>query len=383
MMVMNKKLLYPIVLLLCGFLAAYLISISKPEVLPQPYEPIVPTVRVVPAKVSNEYLGINSQGTVQPRSQSELIPEVSGRVTWISPSLVNGGSFKDGDVLLRIDDADYLTLLERSEAGLQRAEVEYTLANDELERLISLHGRQLASQQQLDTSRRAARVNKANLRDAAAAMEQARRDLSRTELKSPFDAVGRNDQVDLGQFVTGGQSIGTIYATDYVEVRLPISADQLGFLGLPISTRGLIPEALRPPVSIAADFGDTRLVWEGQLVRLEAEFDERSRMVYGVARLQLHEDEESPIVPVGLFVQAAIQGRNVEGIIRLPRSAMRDDNQIMVVDSDNRLRFRQISLLRLERDDILVRDGLKEGELVCVSPLQTVVDGMRVSTVIE
>ena len=82
-------------------------------------------------------------------------------------------------------------------------------------------------------------------------------------------------------------------------------------------------------------------------------------------------------------MQAAIQGRNVEGIIRLPRSAMRDDNQIMVVESDNRLRFRQISLLRLERDDILVRDGLKEGELVCVSPLQTVVDGMRVSTVIE
>ncbi|MCP4840542.1 MAG: efflux RND transporter periplasmic adaptor subunit, partial [Halieaceae bacterium] len=343
----------------------------------------VPTVRVVPAKESSEYLGINSQGTVQPRSQSELIPEVSGRVTWISPSLVNGGSFKDGDVLLRIDDADYLTLLERSEASLQRAEVEYTLANDELERLVSLHGRQLASQQQLDTARRAARVNKANLRDATAALEQAHRDLSRTELKSPFDGLVRNEQVDLGQFVTRGQSIGTMYATDYVEVRLPISADQLGFLGLPISTRGLIPEELRPPVTISADFGDTRLVWEGQLVRLEAEFDERSRMVYGVARLQLDEDEESPIVPVGLFVQAAIQGRNVEGIIRLPRSAMRDDNQIMVVDADNRLRFRQISLLRLEHDDILVREGLKNGELVCVSPLQTVVDGMRVSTVIE
>jgi multidrug efflux pump subunit AcrA (membrane-fusion protein) len=152
---------------------------------------------------------------------------------------------------------------------------------------------------------------------------------------------------------------------------------------LPISTRGLIPEELRPPVTIAADFGDTRLVWDGQLVRLEAEFDERSRMVYGVARLQLDEDEESPIVPVGLFVQAAIQGRNVEGVIRLPRSAMRDDNQIMVVDSDNRLRFRQISLLRLEHDDILVQEGLEDGELVCVSPLQTVVDGMRVSTVLE
>ena len=110
-----------------------------------------------------------------------------------------------------------------------------------------------------DTARRAARVDEATLTESRAGLEQARRDLSRTELKAPFDGLVRSEQVDLGQFVTRGQSIGTIYATDYVEVRLPISADQLSYLGLPISTRGLIPPALSPPVTVAADFGDTRL----------------------------------------------------------------------------------------------------------------------------
>lgn len=380
---MNRKILYPLLVLGAGALVAILIVVSKPEVTPVPYEPIVPTVRVLRAQGTQQYLEVSSQGTVQPRSQSELIPEVTGRVTWISPSLVNGGAFRDEDVLLRIDDADYQTLLDRSEAALKRAEVEYALSQDELERLVSLHKRQLASQQQLDAARRTAQVDEATLTESRAGLEQARRDLSRTELKAPFDGLVRNEHVDLGQFVTRGQSIGTIFATDYMEVRLPISADQLGYLGLPVSTRGLIPAELRPPVTVAADFGDTRLLWDGQLVRLEAEFDEQSRMVYGVARLQIDSGEDSPILPVGLFVQAAIRGRNVEDIIRLPRSAMRDDNQVLVVDPENRLRFRQITLMRLEHDDILVSEGLQDGEMVCISPLQTVVDGMLVQPIQE
>jgi RND family efflux transporter MFP subunit len=380
---MSKKAIYPLLLLVGGLFLAYLIGVNKPEVVPVPYEPIVPTVRVIEVKATTEYLEVSSQGTVQPRSQSELTPEVSGRVVWISPSLVNGGAFREGDILLRIDDADYLTLLERSEAALKRSEVENTLSEDELKRLTSLHQRQLASQQQLDTTRRAAQVDEATLRESRAGMEQARRDLSRTRLQAPFDGLVRSEHVDLGQFVTRGQSIGIIYATDYVEVRLPISADQLSYLGLPISTRGQIPPSLSPPVTVSANFGETRLFWEGQLVRLEAEFDEKSRMVYGVARLAIEESEESPILPVGLFVQADIRGRSVEHVIRLPRSAMRDDNQVLVVGSDNRLHFRQVSLLRLEHDDILISEGLEDGERVCISPLQTVVDGMLVKPVVE
>jgi multidrug efflux pump subunit AcrA (membrane-fusion protein) len=193
----------------------------------------------------------------------------------------------------------------------------------------------------------------------------------------------RNEQVDRGQFVTRGQSIGTIYATDYVEVRLPIAADQLGYLGLPISTRGQIPQAQRPPVTITSDLGNARYIWEGELMRLEAEIDERSRMLYGVTRLRMDTDSDSPVMPVGLFVQADIRGRKVDNVIRLPRSAMRDDNQILVVDSDNRLHFRQVSIMRLEHDDMLISSGLQDGELVCVSPLQTVVEGMRVDPLVE
>jgi RND family efflux transporter MFP subunit len=380
---MSKKVVYPLLLLAVGLFLAVLISVNEKQVVPESYEKIIPTVRVVSAEARTEYLSVTSQGTVQPRSQSELIPEVTGRVVWISPSLVNGGAFRKGDVLLRIDDADYLTLLARGEAALMRSESEFRHASEELKRLTSLNQRQLASQQQLDDARQMAQVKEANLKEARANIEQAHRDVSRTQLRAPFDGLVRSEQVDMGQFVTRGQSIGTVYATDFVEVRLPISADQLGYLGLPVSARGQLPDEQRPPVTVAADFGDTRLLWEGQLVRLEAQIDEQSRMLYGVARLRINNDEDSPLLPVGMFIAADIRGRKVENVIRLPRSAMRDDNQVLVVDTQNRLNFRQVSLLRLEHDDILVSAGLSDGELVCISPMQTVVDGMHVKPVIE
>jgi RND family efflux transporter MFP subunit len=235
----------------------------------------------------------------------------------------------------------------------------------------------------LDDARRAQQVDEALLIEARASLEQADRDLSRTKLRAPFDGLVRNERVNVGQFITRGESIGTIYATDYVEVRLPISVDQLGFLGLPVSTRGQITPDQRPSVTLIADFGDTRTLWEGHLVRLEAEFDESSRMVYGVVRLQLDDDGDSPLLPVGLFVQAEIRGRRVDQVIRLPRSAMRDNNQVLVVGPDDRIHFRQVSLVRQEHDDVLISDGLEDGELVSISAMQTAVDGMLVKPVIK
>jgi len=377
---MNKKLVYPIIVLAVGIGVAVLLAVNAPTPTPDDYKPLLATVRVLKVQPQAEYLTVTSQGTVEPRSQSELMPEVSGRAVWISPALVGGGSFARDEVLLRIDDADYRSALVRAEAALKRAEVEQDFAADELKRVDSLRGKNLTSQQQLDNVRRAAAVADANLSESQAAVDQARRDLARTELKAPFDGLVREEHVDLGQFVTRGQNIGTIYATDYVEVRLPIAADQLVYLGLPISTRGQIPENLRPPVTVAADFGNTRLLWEGELIRAEAEFDARTRMLSGIARLRT--DSALPL-PVGMFVQAEIRGRRAENIVRLPRSAMRDNNQVMVIDQDNRLHFRQVSILRLEHDDMLVDGGLEAGELVCISPLQTVVEGMLVNPVIE
>ncbi|MEM1112260.1 MAG: efflux RND transporter periplasmic adaptor subunit [Pseudomonadota bacterium] len=380
---MSNKTLFPVlVLAACIAIAAYLGS-SEQELASIDVEPYAPSVRVQRVQSTTEFLSVSSQGTVQPRTQSELIPEVSGQVTWLSPSLIGGGAFEAGEILLRIDDADYVSAALRSRAVLERTVVEEEFAADELERLQSLFSRNLASQSQLDSARRSARVAAANLLEARAAVEQAERDLTRTEIRAPFEGLVRAEQVDVGQFVSRGSSIATIYATDFMEVRLPIAADQLSYLDIPVNAQGMIPEARRPEVTLSANFGEETIIWEGRLVRSEAEIDERSRMIFGVTRIDNDTGANTPTLPVGLFVQADIRGREVEGVVRLPRAAMRDNQQLLIVDDDNRLRFRNVHILRLEQDDVLIDRGLTDGEFVCVSPLQTVVEGMPVKPVVE
>lgn len=380
---MNKKLLYPLLVLAGCTGIALAINSSKEELAKVEVEPYAPSVRVQRVETRSEFLWVESQGTVQPRAQSELIPEVSGQVVWLSPSLVGGGSFNANDVLLRIDDADYRSSLQRSRALLERAQVEEEFSSDELERVQSLFSRKLASQSQLDTADRNARVAAAKRLEATTNLEQAQRVLARTELRAPFDGLVRAEQVDLGQFVNRGASIGTIYATDYMEVRLPIAADQMDYVDIPVTAQGLIAEEQRPAVLLSAEIGRTKLSWQGQLVRTDAEIDERSRMSFGITQIANDPSSDTPTLPVGLFVKARIQGRQVENVVRLPRSAMRDNQQLLVVDETQRLHFRQVHILRLEKDEVLIDKGLHDGDTVCISPLQSVVEGMTVRPIFE
>ena len=376
---MTRKFLYPVLVLAAGAGLAMLLVVTEPPQQVDDYVRPPITVRTVMVSSQAEHLIVRSQGTVQPRTESQLIPEVSGRVNWMSPNLVTGGSFKEGDPLLRIDDADYQSALASDKAALSRAQVELEHAADELNRLQRLLQQNLASQSQVDDVQRRSRVAEANLRSADIAIQQSKRDLGRTEIEAPYAGRVRNEQVDLGQFISRGDPIATIYADDFVEVRLPIASSQLAYLDISVS--GALASDPPAPVTLTAKLGNVQFIWSGELVRSEAEIDSRSRMFYGIARVRNEHSEQHPPLTVGLFVEAEIQGRLIESIIRLPRSAMRDRDQVLVVDADSRLRFRQVSLLRIEHDEVLISSGLKDGELVCVSPLQTVVDGMRVQAV--
>jgi len=376
---LSKKALYPLLVLCVGAALAALLMVTKPPPPADNYEAAVITVRVITASKRAEHLIVRSQGTVQPRTESQLIPEVSGRVVWMSPALITGGTFEKDATLLRIDSADYSDAVEKSKAAQTRARVEREHAGDELKRVQKLIAQNLASQSQADEARRRYQIADANLSEANINLQQAQRDLSRTEIKAPYKGMVRAEQVDLGQFVSRGNIIATIYAADYMEVRLPVSSRQLSYLDL--MPGGVLPSDPAPAVAIISQLGQTKFIWHGELVRGEAEVDSRTRMFYGVARFRNEPGVGVAPLMVGLFVQAEIQGRLVENVIRLPRSAMRDADQVLVVDADDRLRFRQVTVLRIEHDEVLIVKGLEDGERVCVSPLQAVVDGMRVQTV--
>lgn len=362
-------------------IVAYGLVKTAPE--PSQVEPveIATSIRVIEIDRQREQLTVTSQGTVVPHTQSELIPEVNGKVSWISPNLVTGGYFEKDEVLLKIDDSDYQSIVARSEASLNRAIAEEELARFERKRMEELVNKKLTSQSSMETVQRNHRIAVAALQDARIGLEQARRDLQRTTISAPYQGLVRNERVDVGQFVSRGQSVASVYGAASVEVRLPVADRQLAYLALPLGQRGELSKDVAPEVLISTDYGGEHYEWHGKLVRTESEIDAKSRMVTAVARVNLAENAGQPNLPVGLFVKAVIKGRWVEDVVTLPRAALRNQNQVLVVDGDNRIEFRTVEVLRFENDDVLVSGGLQSGDLVNVSPIQTVIEGMRVNPI--
>jgi RND family efflux transporter MFP subunit len=378
---MMRTFVIPTVIVLVFLSLAATLMATSPVLEPSSDRPEPPTVRVQTVESESIELKVHSQGSVVPSTISQLIPEVSGRVVWTSPSLVAGGFFEEGQELARIDTLDHRNSRDRAKAALKRATAEVEHARYEYSRMRSLAERKLVSRSALENGLRAYRVTQAAFEDAQVNFDQAEENLKRTTLRAPFTGLVRAENIDIGQFASRGQAIATLYANDIVEVRLPIADRQLAFLNLPPLRNGNFPASMQPNVKLSAEYGGQIREWSGKIVRAEAEIDTSSRMVQLVA--QVKSSEMSQELSVGLFVTAEISGLAVDNIISLPRSAMRNDDNVLVVDADNRLRFRRVQALRHYKDMVLVSDGLEAGELVCLSAVQTAIDGMAVRPVTQ
>lgn len=371
----NAQLLLPVlVLLLAALLAAGLVATGKP-IQPSEPEPLAVAVKIIVAQPQTVQLLVSSQGTIEPRTQSDLIPEVSGRVLSMSPALVAGGKFKKDEPLLTIDTADYQTALARSKAALARADSQQKRAKREYQRLQKISKQKLASESQLENAESDYTVALANLEEARANRQQAQRDLERTTLRAPYDGRALSESVDVGQFVSRGSAIAQLYATDYVEARLPIADPQLAFLKLRNRKDGD-----RPKVTLSSRYAGRQLNWSGQVTRTEAAIDVKSRMTYAVVRIT-PEDNEGRVPLVGQFVKAEIDGKSVNSVYRLPRAALRDNSKVLVVADDSTLQSRDVHVLRFQKDEVLIDSGLQPGDRVSVSRKQTLAAGTRVAPI--
>ncbi len=411
-----KKTLVSILSMLLVFLsglAARSLVRSRPQVETREVAPLPPLVRVTEVAREDLAFDVHAQGTVLPRTETTLIAQVAGEVISVSSDFETGGFFNRGETLVELDQRDYQVAVRRVRAQVAQArlqvvqqEAEAQVAIEEWQDLGNGEASALVMREPQVAQARAA------LEAAEAELEKAELDLERTHVRAPFDGRVRVKRVDLGQFLTPGTPLATIHATDYAEIRLPVAGDQLAYLDLPFAYR-TAKRAQGPEATLWASYGRQRYSWQGRIVRTEGELDSRSRMLNLVARVEdpyaapegrkRHDgddaDPDRPPLAVGLFVEAVIKGRPATGVVVLPRSALRPEaesvvppeggkrnipseggqrNQVLVVDDDSRLRFRDVEVLRLAGEQAVIGDGLADGETVCVSPLDVVTDGMKV-----
>jgi RND family efflux transporter MFP subunit len=376
-MKLGPKALLPAAVLVGAVAISAALVVARPVPEAQSVEEHRPVVAVVSAAPGIERMLVRAQGTVEPRTENELLAEVGGRLAWVSPALETGSFFAAGEVLARIEPADYEIALERARAALERTASQRKLAESSLARSQALHEAGAASQAAHDQAESNAAIAAANQREAEAALHQAELELSRTELRVPFAGRVREKKADVGQHVARGVPIASVFAVDWAELRLAIESDELAFLDLPGA-----PAAADagPVVRLSGHYSGRRHTWSGRVVRAEGVLDPRTRLVHVVARVEDPYGLASGLPPleVGLFVEAEIEGREVAGAMRLPRGALRGDSEVVVVGEDAALRTRRIEVLRIDGETVFVASGLAAGERVVARVPSTFVEGMKV-----
>ena len=376
------RVVLPLAVLSVAVVAAVVLVRTRPPVATQAPTIEPPGVRVHQVTLDEVPLTVISQGTVRPRTESQLVSEIAGRVISVAPSFAEGGFFEANDVLVRIDTFDYEQAIVAARSQLAQARL--MLAQEEAEADVAARewaelGR--GDPRELTLRKPQLEDARASVAAAEASLERAERDLERAQIVAPYAGRVRRKDVDVGQFVTVGAAVATIYAVDTAEVRLPLPDEELAFLDLPLSYRGVTSQST-PAVTLRATFAGETHEWEGRIVRTESEIDPVSRMVHVVAEVDdpyaAGSNPNRPPLAVGMYVEAEIEGRMARNVAVVPRAALRGAGQVVVVGADDRISFRDVDILRTTTATMLVRDGLTPGELVAVSPLDAATEGMRV-----
>ncbi|WP_286830569.1 MULTISPECIES: efflux RND transporter periplasmic adaptor subunit [Kordiimonas] len=329
-------------------------------------------------------LSVRTQGEVRPKTEVDLVPQVSGRIIAISDSFAEGAGFTAGETLIQIDDADYRLAVTSSEARVAeaRVRVEQELADARIKKKqwqdwvkdgeptpLALNQPQVAEAQ-------------AKLRAAEADLEKAKLDLARTQIKMPFQGRVLERKVGVGQFVNVGAQLGRVFATDKVEVRLPLTDSQLAELNLPIGF--VATGANAPVVTFKANLGGDDHLWKGRIVRTHASVDQKTRLMYAVAEVVdpygVSVDDYGMPLAVGLFVSAEIEGVNPQNALVMPRLALRSEDKVYVIKNE-KLEIRTVDVLSTTADRVVVTSGVEPGEKVVTSPVRGAYDGMGATAI--
>lgn len=390
------KTLLTLLILAGALIATALLVVYKPEAREiAPARPVT-SVEVLKAQSQAVLLTVKSQGTLLPRTESDLYTEVSGRIVEAADSFRAGGYFRAGEVLLRIDPADYQAAVAASAAELANAELVLAQEQAQAEQAIA-DWAALGQGDASDLTLRKPQLAQARARiaSARAQLQRAQRDLARTEITAPFDGRVLQTSADLGQYISAAPAapIARIYATDRAEIRLPVTSRQAELL----ETRDRRQRFVRLQKTNTSNSP----TWLARFVRMEATIDPDSRLLYVVAEL------DAPFAPSpkqpeplrrGQFMSAEIEGRSLSAAYLLPRYALRGSDTVYVVTEQNTLETRKVDIIQSKLEEVIVLasatppgnpeqikspPGLQAGDRIAISPIAYFVEGMPVELIAD
>ena len=375
------RLLIPVVFLALGTYGFMRLSKQEDKPAPPPAKAQPIRTNVLKVSVEDYTVTIKTNGILQAHNEVALNSQVSGQIACVSPAFEVGAYFKKGETLVELDASDYENSVAVAHAQYLGAWSALQLATTNLERSRTLYKMNIGSEAEFNRSTAVREQAAATLDSATAQVERSKRDLSRTQIVAPFDGRVREKAIGEGQTVGTGTRLGTVFAIDFAEVRLPISARELKFLKLPeLASDPPVDVVLRSGVGEATDD-----VWHAKIVRTEGTLDEDSLALFAIARIDdpFGQDTGLPPLRIGQPLVASISGDVLQNVIAIPRTAVRQLNQVSFVD-DGELTLINKVIKRLwsDEDHIIVRDeSIKDGDLLATTRLVVAPDGAKVEII--
>jgi len=383
----NKKLI-PLAIFGGLLLVAMIIRMNPPEAPQRP--PFSGPVMTVETRVVAEQdypIVLESYGTVQPRTRSILVAQVGGQIVSVNPNVRDGGFFEKGDVLANIDARDYEAdvriagaLLTDAQQTLAEAEARTNQAREDWDRLgntgeapdLVLRIPQLESA-------------KAGIVSAESVLRKTELDLERTHIVAPFAGRILRKLADVGQVVSPNTQLAEIYATDVVEIRLPLRNRDLPFIDLPESYRfGNVSREVGGQVQIHSDLGGEES-WDATLIRTEGAIDETARQLHVIAQIEDpfgRGNEDHAPLKIGQYVTARLEGKTIPGALVIPNNTIYQGTYVYIVE-DEILRRVDIEIAWQNDDEAVIAAGLEPGDVLVTTPLGQLTSGIRVSVVGE
>jgi multidrug efflux system membrane fusion protein len=379
-----KTKLLPLIVIVAAFLIAAIMSAFKPNSLEleSPDREVAVTTELI--NQSNVELQVSSQGTVEPRTSTTLVSEVSGAVLEVASQFEVGGTFKKGDILIRLDAADYEVAKQRAEAQLKSAKAQ--LLTEQARSIQAKKEWQMTGRPIEDAPILALRTPflaeaEARLLQAQAEVAQAELKIQRTVIRAPYAGMVSATHVDMGQYVTIGTRLGSIFAIDYAEIRLPMTDKQMSKLSLAKSAIKNQPFT-DAKVELKAMVNGQQVSWPAVLVRSEGTIEQSSRAQYLVAQIDdpyhLNNQQNPQPLLMGTFVEATVTGKIIKDVYALPRYALRSNQRIATVTAEKRLKMITVDYSYEDRNYYYLTSDLEGQVEVVTSGMGIMVDGMKV-----
>ena len=385
---LNKKVLLPIALLTISFFSVWFIFNNKPAAKKFRQTPIQKLRTTAIKPVAQSYtVWVPTFGVIQPKDQSLMIAQVAGQVTSVSDQFRDGAFFEEGDLLLTIDNTDYQAQLTIAEAELKQAEFSYA---DEQARAKQATkdwyklGNKAAPPALVS---RALQLNSSSssLQASQAKVKQAQINLERTKIYAPYAGRVLNLNVNVGQVVNNGNTLGEVYAIDSAEIRLPIKPHQLHHIDLPETYRGntTVSEYKVLEAHFALESAGQQYQWQASINRVEGTIDAQTRQLYVVAEVKDpygFRPDGSPPIKMGQFINANIKGNELNNVVLLPHSAVYSDNYINVI-SEGVLKRQAIDPLWKDETHVIIANDFSPQQMIATTPLGDVISGTAVEVV--